>query len=258
MRRAWRLPASRAEWTLEEHARFAALRDVEMLRLLVADPRLLARARQQQLLPAFAGGAAEAHAAANAAARPPVAGPLCAKGSVPSPEGARVTADLCGGAAAGEQAAAPLQHGAAQRPRRRSAAKVVERQAKFDAKRRRRKFFEVLPLLGAFIRRAAAAGGDGSLPMQSDATDGAPPGGAERRCAADGLGGSAAVAPGTHDGPEGGLESASGDGVGCGGGGDVCGACPCVTTLCEAMGQSEKRPECPPSPPLPARGRGGT
>ena len=57
-----------------------------------------------------------------------------------------------------------MRHSAAQRPRRRSEAKVVERAAKWQAKldekarQRRALFFEALPIVGMFIRRAAATG----------------------------------------------------------------------------------------------------
>ena len=59
-----------------------------------------------------------------------------------------------------------------QRPRRRSEAKVVERQAKWqakcDEKRRRRTFLDALPLVGSYIRRATT-GSVGDVPMLSGA-----------------------------------------------------------------------------------------
>ena len=41
-------PHGSATWTLEQHARFAALRDVEVLRLLAADRRLHAAVRRAE------------------------------------------------------------------------------------------------------------------------------------------------------------------------------------------------------------------
>ena len=57
-----------------------------------------------------------------------------------------------------------MRQAAARRPRRRSEAKVAERQAKFEEKRRRRALFGALPLVGAYIRRAATSG-SGNVPM---------------------------------------------------------------------------------------------
>ena len=83
----------------------------------------------------------------------------------------------------------------ARRPRRRSVAKLAERQAKFEAKWRRRKFLEVLPLVGAYVRRSAPAlmsacaqpGSAGPLVTISGTDDGevlspAPLAGAKRSC----------------------------------------------------------------------------
>ena len=80
-----------------------------------------------------------------------------------------------GGPVGGQQE----RHSAARRPRRRSEAKVAERQAKFEEKRRRRAFFGALPFIGAYIRRVEATGGNGDVPMPSGAADGAQLGSAE-------------------------------------------------------------------------------
>lgn len=61
---------------------------------------------------------------------------------------------------------------------------MAERQAKFEERWRRRRFFEALPLVGAYIRRATATGSDGDTPMQLGAADGARLGGAEQPAAA--------------------------------------------------------------------------
>ena len=173
-----------ARWTIEEHARWAALRDVETLRLLLADRRLLAAARRAQLVGDLASGhvahSQGSHAAADAAAGSPALRPSRAPRDGTAGHGAPA-ADRPPRVGApsepfGEQNERQV---AARRPRRRSEAKVAERAAKFEGKRRRRAFFGALPIIGAYIRRAEATGGNGDAPMSPAATDSARLGSAE-------------------------------------------------------------------------------
>ena len=169
--RALRPPAVTERWTLEESARYAAHRDVEILKLLLADKRLLAAARRLQFLPpAQPAGSVHGHAAA-------AAGSTLAHDDAARPEGARADnrPPRAGGAGAAVAPGPPERRAAARRrPRKRSGEKVAEREAKFEQKRRRRKLFEVLPVVGAYMRRTgAASGGAGDSSMQLAAAGGA-------------------------------------------------------------------------------------
>ena len=177
-----------ARWTIEEHARWAALRDVETLRLLLADRRLLAAARRAGFFASAiperqvqhgnfsTATSAAADVTGSSAARPPgapregTAGHGAPAADLPPHAGAN------SGPVGGQQE----RQVAARRPRRRSEAKVVERAAKFEEKRRRRVFFGALPIIGAYIRRAVATGANGNMPMLPGVTDGVSLGSAEQ------------------------------------------------------------------------------
>ena len=171
-----RLPAVSAAvvpWTLEEAARFAALRDVEVFRLLLADRRLLAAAKRQHFLPPSAVAPGGSGATADDEARSSARGPAnLRRGGTACPAGAQA-AQPSHAAACRSVAEQPVQHNAA-RPRRRSEAKLAERKAKFEDKWRRRRFFDALPLVGAFIRRSASGSGGEPTPPDAAVTGGTP------------------------------------------------------------------------------------
>ena len=187
--------AARPDWTPEECGRFAAARDAAFLKALAADVELRTAARRFGSLiprPEARTGSSDAcasAAAAGTAARSTASEPASARrdGSA-RPAGARA-ADRpprgpCG-IGDGSAVARARAERTVQRPRRRSEAKLAERQAQFEAKWRRRKFLEVLPIVGAYIRRSAPAAP--VCPHPSGAGDGlvlqpAPLAGAKRNC----------------------------------------------------------------------------
>ena len=179
-------PAGAAQWTLEEHARFAALRDIETFRLLLKDRRLFAAARragffvgsaipERQVQGVKSSTAAAGDAAGSSAARPPGAPRDGTAGSEGAPAADHPPRAGAQGVPAGGQRHHSGVNTAVPRPRRRSAAKVIEREAVWQAKqevRRRRAFFGALSFVGAYIRRAEATDGNGSAPMPSGAANG--------------------------------------------------------------------------------------
>lgn len=154
---------ARPDWTPEEAGRYAAARDVALLRAFADDRRLLATARRVQwfVLPAKVGhdGAdGQPSARAGGRARPPAS--TAAAPARAQQQGDTARHEVGRAADRPPPVAAPLlaavqheRHGAARRPRRRSEAAMAARAEAFEQKRRRRKLLEVLPIVGQWARR---------------------------------------------------------------------------------------------------------